>query len=168
MSEVVLDAGPVIHLSQLKLFRLLALFPSLHTPLEVRKEITRFDLPGKREFERSEGIHVHRVSGSERRAVEAELKAFRLQKPDISVLALCRKIQAGLLLTDDLELRRAAEVIGLESCGTLGILLRTSKRGWLSLDETRQALRDLFNLSSLYLSAKLLDQVLEALSRQDK
>jgi len=168
MTEVVLDAGPVIHLSQLKLFRLLALFPSLNTPLDVRKEITRFDLPGKREIERSEDIHMHRVSEKERRAAEVEVKAFRLQKPDLAVLALCRKVHAKLLLTDDLELRRAAESIGMESCGTLGIILRAYKRGCLSLEDTRRALHDLFNLSSLYLSAKLLDRVLEELPRQER
>jgi predicted nucleic acid-binding protein len=168
MTDVVLDAGPVIHLSQLKLFPLLALFPSLHTSADIWREITRFDLPGKREIEGSKNIRVHKVPEREKRKVKRQVKGYRIQGPDISLLALCRIVNAELLLTDDLELRKAAEALGQESSGSLGVILRAYKKGLLSFQETRQSLGDLFDISTLYLSSKLLDRVLEELSREDE
>jgi hypothetical protein len=59
MNDIVIDAGPIIHLSQLKLFNLLEPFLPLHTSTEVWKEITSFDLPGKKEVEKFKKIQVH-------------------------------------------------------------------------------------------------------------
>ncbi|GFP18701.1 hypothetical protein HKBW3S03_00206 [Candidatus Hakubella thermalkaliphila] len=66
----------------------------------------------------------------------------------------------------DLELRKASEALGLETYGSLGVILRAYKRGRLSLSETKEALTNLFSISSLYLSVKLLNQVLAELSKE--
>lgn len=168
MNEVVVDAGPIIHLSQLKLFQLFDLFPQLHTTAEVWREITRFNLPGKKEVERSKKIRVHRILKKEKKKVTFAIKNFQLQSADYSLLALCNKLVAHEILTDDLELRRAAEVLGLETHGSLGIILRAYKKNSLSFSETKGALKNLFDISTLYLSPKLLDRVLVELSRWEK
>ncbi len=168
MNDVVIDAGPIIHLSQLKLFNLLELFPLLHTSTEVWNEITRFDLPGKKEVEKAENIKVHRVSEKEKSAIRHKVKKFRLQSPDFSLLALCLKLAGQKILTDDLELRKASEILALETHGSLGIILRAYKNNRLSLSETKESLNNLFNISSLYLSPKLLNRVLAELSKEKK
>lgn len=163
MNEVVIDAGPIIHLSQLKLFHLFDLFPQLHTTPEAWREITRFNLPGKQEAESSRKIKITRISKKEKEKVMVAIRNFRLQSADFSLLALCNKLVAHAILTDDLELRRAAEGLGLETHGSLGIILRAYKKKWLSYRETQEALNNLFNLSTLYLSSKLLNRVLAEL-----
>lgn len=168
MSEFVINAGPIIHLSQLKLFHLFELFRNLHTSTEVWKEITRFDLPGKKEVEKSENIQVHRITEKEKRVIEHKVKSFQLQSPDLSLLVLCYKLDARKILTDDLELRKAAEALGLETYGSLGVILRAHKQNRLSLSETKEALNNLFNISSLYLSPKLLNRVMAELSKGKK
>jgi len=168
MNEVVIDAGPIIHLSQLKLFHLFDLFPQLHTTTEVWREITRFNLPGKEEAERSKKIRIHRILKKEKEKVMLAIKDFRLQSADFSLSALCNKLVAHAFLTDDLELRRAAEVLSLETQGSLGIIIRAYKKKWLSFFETQEALNNLFNISTLYLSSKLLNRVLTERSKGEK
>lgn len=168
MNEVIIDAGPIIHLSQLKIFHLLEMFPHLHTTTEVWKEITRFDLPGKKEVEGSEKVKVHQITPREKERAALKAKGFRLQTPDLSLLALSHKLSVGEILTDDLELRKAAEVLGLETYGSLGIILRAYKRKRLSLSVTEEALNNLFSISSLYLSPKLIKFFLTELSKAKK
>jgi predicted nucleic acid-binding protein len=168
MNDIVIDAGPIIHLSQLKLFNLLEPFLPLHTSTEVWKEITSFDLPGKKEVEQFKKIQVHRILKEEKRAIEHKVKSFRLQSPDISLLTLCHKLDVRKILTDDLELRKAAEALGLETYGSLGVILRAYKQNRLSISETKEVLNNLFNISSLYLSPKLLNSVLAELSKGKK
>lgn len=67
MNDFVIDAGPIIHLSQLKLFNLLELLLTLHISTDVWKEITRFDLPGKKELEEFKEIQVHRILEREKK-----------------------------------------------------------------------------------------------------
>ena len=104
----------------------------------------------------------------EKRALEHKVKSFRLQSPDISLLTLCHKLDVRKILTDDLELRKAAEALGLETYGSLGVILRAYKQNRLSISETKEVLNNLFNISSLYLSPKLLNSVLAELSKGKK
>ncbi len=168
MNDIIIDAGPIIHLSQLKLFNLLELFLPLHTSTEVWEEITSFDLSGKKEVEQFKKIQVHRISEEEKRTIKHKVKNFRLQSPDLSLLALCYKLDVKRILTDDLELRKAAEALDLETYGSLGVILRAYKQNRLSLFKTKEALNNLFNFSSLYLSHKLLNRVMAELSKGKK
>lgn len=104
----------------------------------------------------------------EKKPIKDKVKTFRLQGPDLSLLALSQKLKVQRILTDDLELRKAAEALGLETHGSLGIVLRAYKRKRLSLAETKSALADLFNISSLYVSPKLFHHVLAGLSEEKK
>jgi len=83
-------------------------------------------------------------------------------------LTLSHKLSAFEILTDDLELRKAAESLGLETHGPLGIILRAYKKDRLSLSETKGSLRSFFAISSLYLSPKLVNRVIDELSKEKK
>lgn len=110
MNEVIIDAGPIIHLSQLKLFHLLEMFPHLHTTTEVWKEITRFDLPGKKEVEGSEKVKVHQITPREKERAALKAKGFRLQTPDLSLLALSHKLSVGACITRTLVVACSQEI----------------------------------------------------------
>ncbi len=64
--------------------------------------------------------------------------------------------------------RKAAEVLGLKTYGSLGVILRSYRQNRLSLFKTKEALNNLFNLSSLYLSPKLLNRVMAELPKGKK
>lgn len=145
MRQVVVDAGPIIHLAQADVLNLLALAGELLVPDAVLEEVDRgsVDLTGLTftrepvEYER-ESTYPHLDDG------------------ETAALVLCKRRDA-LLLTDDLEARNAAEDEGFEVHGSIGVVLFAYSRDELSEATAKRTLRDLETETNLYLSAPLIE-----------
>ena len=66
------------------------------------------------------------------------------------------------LLIDDQEARRVAEIHGIETLGTLSVLIDATRRGWIEFRPVAERLRE----AGFYISRKLIDQVERVLDKE--
>ena len=162
MSSVA-DSGPPIHLHEVRRLDLLAVVAPLIIPTPVRAELLRKGVwSALRRRSRIE-LRVQRVSAS---AIQKERRRWTTEDfadADLSVLVLARRSPRDLVLTDDLRLRRCAEQIRRRVVGTVGILVRAYRLKRINLFQLRRAIDELFDDSSLYLSAAFRRTILELL-----
>lgn len=155
---VVCDAGPLIHLDELGCLDLLADFSAVLVPEAVWQEVHRHR-PGALT---SESAKLERVQAPD--PLPAHLEALRrvmsLHRGETEALAVALAHQGALLLTDDAGARMAADSLGVEAHGSLGIITRAIRRGQRSRDQVLATLHSLPSTSTLHLKRELLDEVI--------
>jgi predicted nucleic acid-binding protein len=155
------DAGPVIHLDELACLDLLQKLGRFLIPESVWAEIQRH----------RSALKIQQISGVEIVPVTAKppalekILAFQLDAGETDCLALIQPYGARLFLTDDLEARLAAEILGVRAQGTLGLLLRGARHGWRSREQIRFILETLPQHSTLHTTTRLRLEALDALHR---
>lgn len=163
MSSAVLDAGPLIHLSELRALDVLSDFQVLYIPPVVWSEVVHhqseiagyIDLP----FEKTETPLV-----DEKLATFA--KMFSLDLGEVQSLAVAANYPDSLFLTDDAAARLVAEEFGYKVHGTLGLLIRAVRKGHRSSAEILEILRNLQKNSSLHIRSSLLLEVIKKLEKE--
>ncbi|MBI2185147.1 MAG: hypothetical protein HYU39_09340 [Thaumarchaeota archaeon] len=70
-----------------------------------------------------------------------------------------------MFLTDDLDAREAAENIGIEVHGSVGIIVRAFKERMLTLEETIRSLNDIHDKSRLFVSKIIIDEAIRAVRK---
>jgi len=88
---------------------------------------------------------------------------FSLGAGEVAALTLSRRRPSLIFLTDDMAARLAAVQLGVRAHGTLGVLLRSVRRGDIPKQEMMALLRSLPGRSSLYLRNDLLEEVVREL-----
>jgi predicted nucleic acid-binding protein len=164
MSEpacVVSDAGPLIHLDELGCLDLLDGLGEILIPHVVWAEVQKH-----RSMLAVSAIPSARLVPGE--PVDAQLlalsKAFDLDAGELAALAVLRNRHGRqLLLCDDSAARLAAESLGVEVRGTIGLIVRALRTKVRTATEVRQTLINLTSLSTLHVSPALLRQVLAQL-----
>jgi predicted nucleic acid-binding protein len=127
---VVVDAGPVIHLSWIGSLDLLPrLFDRVLIPPAVRDEVMAApaDSLGLREI-----IHALEEGKLTVRTTESQPTqpdASTLGRGELQALVLASEAKADLFLSDDAAARKAASDQGLTVMGTLGVLIESRQRG---------------------------------------
>jgi predicted nucleic acid-binding protein len=66
-------------------------------------------------------------------------------------------------LTDDLAAREAAKQLRLSPVGSLGLVARAYRRGYVSLSQAERHMTDLYDLSSLFVSKAIVEMAVEQL-----
>lgn len=155
---IVVDAGPLIHLDELKCIDLLGDFSSLLTPETVWREAHRH-----RPQLQLEQIPVLRVvsagiAPTARLAVLVE--TLNLDAGETAALALVEQSGLHVFLTDDSAARVAAESLGYRVHGTIGIFVRSIRRGLRSQSEVLDILAGIRDRSTLHISQSLLTEVI--------
>jgi predicted nucleic acid-binding protein len=155
----VADTGPLIHLTEVGCLSLLTIFEELHVPEGVW-----------REAEQPSSIRAgllfakrHSLQSDEVTRFTAEHSLERLQAGERESLLLCSQLGVSVLLTDDLAVRRTAKVLGLTAVGSLGIVARAYKMGWIPIDAAEHHLRELYSVSSLFVTQAIVDLAIERL-----
>jgi predicted nucleic acid-binding protein len=155
---VVCDAGPVIHLDELDSLDTLRGFQNIILPGHVWSEIRRHrplltisDIPTAQ-------IVAPEKPPSPRLLAIAD--AFALDLGEREALVLTEQYHVGLFLTDDAAARLAAESLGLEVHGTLGILVRAIRQRYRSRDQVIESLTQIPKRSTLHTAATLLEKVI--------
>jgi predicted nucleic acid-binding protein len=156
-SAAVCDAGPLIHLDELGCLRLLDDF-TVWVPAAVRREV---------------GYHRPAVfvQAQVRFEMLAEAVVFLptlrtlgevllLDAGEMEALALLERMPQALFLTDDAAARLAAQQLGYRAHGTIGILLRSVRRGQLSAEQVRTLLLEIPTRSSLHIRPALLADIM--------
>ena len=91
---------------------------------------------------------------------QALVKTVSLDLGEQAALTLMENYPDGILLTDDAAARLAAVTLGYQVHGTIGLLIRSIRRQQKSKEEILTILRDLPNLSTLYIRPGLLKEII--------
>jgi predicted nucleic acid-binding protein len=85
-------------------------------------------------------------------------RSFALDAGETEALILMKEIPNAIFLTDDSAARLAANQMGFEVHGTIGILVRAIRRGYRKPVEVLQALSELPRKSTLHIKPSLLEE----------
>jgi predicted nucleic acid-binding protein len=155
----VADTGPLIHLAEIGCLPLLSIFEELHIPEGVWREADRPTTI-------RQGLAFatrHSLQRDEIARFTADHGLARLQAGEREGLLLCSKLGIPVLLTDDLAVRRIAKALDLTPVGSLGIIARAHQIGRISIDAAEHHLRELYMVSSLFVTQTIVDLAIEQL-----
>lgn len=155
---VVVDAGPLIHLSWLSRLDLLpSLYGTLLAPEAVWREAVE---EGAGRFRIDELRNVDWLDvRSDPDPQSTALVTMHLDEGERAAIALAQQVSADLLLCDDRQARRAAASAGLTVMGTLGVLLQAKLAGHL---EALTPMVDELLRGGFFISRDVIDAVLRA------
>ena len=131
MKAIVADASPLINLARVGHFELLTIFYNrVVIPEAVYNEVVvqGEGHDGSREVQTADWIEVQ--IPQDELAVRA--LTTELGRGEASAIILAQECHAHLLLIDEIRGRRVAQQLGLKVRGTLGILARAKREGYIS------------------------------------
>jgi len=155
---VICDAGPLIHLDELGCLGLRVDFNRIIIPDAVRTEVERhrpavFSHP-----------EVTLLRTNPTQPVPPKLSSlariFTLHSGEWEALRLALEFPTGIFLTDDTAARLAAGNLGINTHGTIGILIRAIRRDQKTAEDILEILTTLPERSTLHLKRSLLESVI--------
>lgn len=156
--RAVCDAGPIIHLDELNCLGLLCDFQEILLSDTIWKEINRH-CPSA--LKRSDLSLVH-SPGKYRtnEPLQTMCRIFSLDAGESEALAIMEKNPEAMFFTDDASARLVAEQMGFKVHGTIGILVRSIRRGQMKPEQVLRVLTEIPLKSSLYIKSSLLEEVI--------
>jgi predicted nucleic acid-binding protein len=157
-SEVVCDAGPLIHLDELDCLDLLSDFQSILVPQQVWQEVEHHRPNALLHPE----VMMQQVSVdlSEQASFRTFARAMALDLGEQAALSLMALHPEAILLTDDSAARLAAESLGYSVHGSVGILIRSIRRRQRTRQQIVALLESLPTRSSLHIRPGLLQRII--------
>ena len=155
----VLDAGPIIHLDELGRLDLLRDLGELFIPETVAGEAEQHR-PGV-----MERLQVSAVPDFENTSAEVTIAAARrnLHAGEIAALSWANAFGTDLFVSDDRMVRLAAEDLGYETAGTLGVIRIAAEEGNVSTSEAISILQSIAARSTLHVAPSLVAEVIARL-----
>ncbi len=163
-SKVVCDSGPVIHLDELNCLHLLEDFQEVLIPDAVQKEIKRYRLLSLDKLSVPFVFSPGNIPDNTRLLTLCRI--FSLDVGEIEALALIEKNPQAIFLTDDASARMVAEQMGFRVHGTIGILVRSIRRGQMEVGEVLGILQKVRSKSTLYIKPSLLDEIIQQIREE--
>jgi hypothetical protein len=163
VGRAVVDSGPIIHLSEIGLFKALSLFDLL-IPEAVYGEVDRKDAPGKKEIS---SYNKEKLSAGEKEFAALLVEKYEIGLGEAEAISIAKKRGIKLILVDDLDAREAARDLGLEPHGSVGILLRAFREKRLSRKETIDGLKSLVEDSTLFITRHLVEEAIKAVEKYE-
>ena len=162
MRIIVSNTGPLLHLSEAQSLDLLQPAGQIFIPPFVAVEARRY-LPT---WQGNQPSWIATIELLEPNLNEAQIwqQSGLLDRGEAEALALGRQLNANWFLTDDTAARVLAESFGVETHGSLGVLLWATTAKHLRRDEAEQRL-DALAASSLWISADVIAEAKAALDR---
>jgi len=161
--KAISDAGPIIHLSEINKTVCFSLFSKVLVTHEVYKEVKACKLQGNNEIESKVFEIVDLVSNQKDRVEYYSLK-YDVSIADATVITLAKYTDINLVLTDDLDVRDILKSQDMQPVGSIGILLRAYRERVITYDEAVEALENLLEISSLYVTSRLIENAKQALN----
>lgn len=160
---VVCDAGPLIHLHELDSLELLKDFSAVLVPVQVWDEVRQHRPPA---FD-STAHWLQRVEVvvSTEPSFLALVQTLALDFGEQAALSLMQQRPDAIFLTDDAAARIAANTLGLQVHGTIGVLLRAIRRSQRQPKEIVELLENLPQRSTLYIRPSLLHDIITRVRR---
>ncbi len=162
--DVIVDAGPLIHLDELECLDLLDDFPMVMVAEQVWQEVLQHR-PDALTDPPSSWLRQE-VEIPQERDFQVLARSFALHTGELAAITLLRQHPRGILLTDDTAARFAAKSLGYRSHGTLGIMLRSIRRRQRTQAEILDLLRKLPEVSTLHVRNDLREGIIQAVERE--
>jgi len=159
---VVADAGPIIHLDELRCLDLLADFSAVHTTEQVWREVVRHR--PRLTPQAIPQLRIEQATWPVGSAVTAMAEAFDLDAGEVSALGLVQHLSADLFLCDDAAARLVAESLGCGVHGTIGLVIRAIRRQQLTRSEVLEILRGIPTHSTLFIKPSLLAEICDQIA----
>src|SRR3989338_3010375 len=155
-NKVVSDTGPILHLSEVNLLKIINIFKPVIIPEEVEKELIKnnIDIP--------RSIAVIKINPESKDTVKILTNQYDLDLGEAEAIALVLQEKAAYFLTDDLEARQVSKEYGIEVHGTVGIVLRAFREKIIDKKIALEKIKEL-KASSLFITQDLIDEVMKAI-----
>lgn len=168
MTTVLCNAGPLIALGKLNRLELLAeLYGEVQVPRAVYAEAVTQGLALGAPDARTIRLFWQAKDWPIIKVTAATLTAYQppviLDPGETEVLALAQTLPDALVLLDDETARAEARRLKLRVRGTLGVLTQAYRSKILSFPEVELLLQEMAARPDIWISAKLCEQVLQAL-----
>ena len=155
--KAISNTGPLLHLFEINLLKVLDIFSSLSIPQEVAKELQKNNVPLPKK------IQILNLLSSSKNTVKVLTNQHNLDLGESCAIALTLQEKTSLFLTDDLDARSVARAYNLEVHGTLGIILRAFRQGIIDKSTAIEKCKALHTTSTLFITKDLIAQILRAI-----
>lgn len=163
MTEAILDAGPLIHLAELDALDALSDLMPLRVVETVWEEVSRHQPQALN----SPGLSLERtVAPAPSPSLRAMALALGLGRGEVESLSLMELYPYAWFLTDDAAARLVAEQRNYRVHGTVGLLVRSARRGQRTPREVLALLQALPRQSTLHIRPALLEAIIQRLTRE--
>lgn len=157
MRRVIVNSTPLIVLCNVgKLDILRKLYTEIHIPQAVFYEVTeKSDTACQVLKESLDWIHVEKIHSE----TEKKMYKAKLHDGEVEVMILAQEDKrADLVIIDDNAAKKTAKYLGLSVTGTMGVLLRAKREGYLT--EIAPIVEELRG-NGFYISDNLAEMILE-------
>jgi predicted nucleic acid-binding protein len=167
--HAVFDSGPLIHLSELGMLSLLNIFNMKFTTdvvsLEVKRHVSPNDLKYLTQW-LDVSVHNEKIESGTLRALA---KIYSLDSGELSALALCDSLKhkvETVFFSDDSAARMASAGLGINSVGTIGIIIKSATLNIIEKTRALELLDSIHVVSSLYIKRELLNSIMDKLRKE--
>jgi len=157
-SKLVCDAGPIIHLDELNCLHLLTDFQKIILSNIVCEEIKMYRPLALKRQNLSFTKLSQKIPPDE--TIQTICRIFSLDAGETEALALMQKNPQAIFLTDDAAARLVAKQMRFKVHGTIGIIIRSVRRGQNEPEEVLKILSNLPIKSTLHIKASLLNKII--------
>lgn len=154
MRKVIVNTTPIIALADIGHLDLLKkIYGKIIIPLAVWREV--LSEPAKTLVkENNDWILVHEIHDN----TQKKMYRARLHDGEVEVMILAQEEQADLVILDDNAAKKTAKYLGLTVTGTLGVLLKAKREGYI--DFVKPMIDDLLS-AGFFISEQIINYVLE-------
>lgn len=153
---VVCDTGPLLHLNEASAIHVLEPAGQILIPPIVSQELgSRMELPS--------WVNIEELNRSAQAKASEWSHREELDSGEAEAIALAMQVKSDWFLTDDALAREVSESLGLETHGSIGVLLWAVAEGYV---EERNDAHELFNNlvnSSLWISDRVVNEASRAI-----
>src|SRR3989344_5502203 len=155
--KAVSNTGPIIHLSEINLIKVLDIFYKIMIPKEVEKELRNNKIAVPRK------IKIQELLPDFKDRVKILTNQENLDLGESFAIVLAMQEKTDYFLTDDLDARNVAIKYNIEVHGTIGIILRAFKDKIIDKKTAIEKVNELYSKSSLFITKDLIQQVISAI-----
>ncbi len=155
---VVCDTGPLLHLNEAGAFHLLQNTGQILIPESVSTEFNQ----NAQGWNPPQWIEVHILDKAAQKRSTEFIKSKTVDWGEADAIAMAIEIEADWSVTDDAKARQFVESLGLESHGSIGILLWNLAAANIDGEQARYLL-DALTHTSLWISNRVLDEAHKAI-----
>ena len=153
MRKVIANTTPLIALANIDKLELLhQLYSEIIIPQAVMDEI--ISEPARSKVQASDWIRVERITDYSQK----DMYRSRLHEGEVEVMILAKEEKVDLVILDDNAAKKTAKFFGLTVTGTLGIILKAKKEGYI--DSANNVLNELI-MDGFYISENVRNYVLK-------
>jgi predicted nucleic acid-binding protein len=156
---VVCDAGPLIHLDELRCLDLLNVYPEICVPEAVWGEVAQHR-PSALRRRRVSLNHIDLIPEPTPELAQF-FRAYALEAGEQEALRLMQQFPEAWLLTDDAAARAAAGQLGYGVQGTIGVIVQAPSFALRTKRQVLNLLQAIPRRSTLFVSQSLLTAVIE-------